>query len=178
MDCSCSESPLIKTPCFDLSKLILQHSILYFLFIFIFLAQDFPYNASLNTQIRHHTMSTTRDASLQYGPKWFKSCSGNGQTYATWALHKPVSQGPASPRPACAQRRSGGTSLRLQSTLFPQTQAAQAFRSSSIYPRTAEADTVREWRQRPHGPWSAGEARRRRAPESRHPAPGRKAGQE
>lgn len=28
-------------------------------------------------------------------------------------------QGPASPRPACAQRRSGGTSFGLQSTLFP-----------------------------------------------------------
>lgn len=40
-----------------------------------------------------------REASLRNGPKWFKSCSGNDQTWATWAPPKPVSPGSWEPTP-------------------------------------------------------------------------------
>lgn len=40
-----------------------------------------------------------REASLRCGPKWFKSCSGNDQTWATWAPPKPVSPGSWEPTP-------------------------------------------------------------------------------
>lgn len=88
-------------------------------------------------------------------------------------------QGPGSPRLACARRRSGGTSIGLQSTRLPTDADCTSPRLVLlIYPGTAGTDTVRERRPRPSGPRSAGKVHRRGSPASRHPDPGGKARQE
>lgn len=160
---------------FDLSKLIQQHSIFYFFGPGLFIQCTIKRTDSTAHDVNKYQERLASDM-VQSGSKVAVATT---RPELPGLLPSRFPQGPGSPRPACAQRRSGGTSFGLQSTPFPtDADCTNPRLVLRIYPRTAGTDTVRVLRPRPSGPRSAGEVQRRGAPASRHPDPGGKARQE